>query len=487
MSMYVLAIDQSTTATKALLFDEHAELIGRCNKAHKQIHPEPGWIEHDPEEIYTNTVLAIKGVLAQTNTDKKKVAVLSITNQRETTLIWDANGKPVYNAVVWQCARAESITKEPKIYDHAKYIEETSGLKLSPYFSAAKAKWICDHARTGPQLYFGTMDSWLIYKLTGNHATDYSNASRTQLFNIRSLEWDWNLINIFDLSYVQFPKVQDADSIFGYTTIEGFFDKPIPVAGVLGDSHAALFGQQCWSEGKTKATFGTGSSVMMNIGEKPLASKNGLATSIAWRLDGKAEYVFEGNINCSGDTLKWMVDELGILPNVNESQEYAKKVSSSEGVYVVPAFVGLGAPYWKSDARAIICGLFRSANKYHIIRAGIESMAYQLKDIVLPMLEDAGLSLSELRVDGGPTNNELLMQFVSDILNTKVIKNKIEEVSALGVAYIGGLTVGLWANRHQIEPMRGGGREYVCAMPIEAADKLYAGWRAAAKMLLQNQ
>lgn len=486
MAKYILSIDQSTTATKAILFDEQAELIGRHNIEHRQLHPQPGWVEHDPLEIYASTVEAVKTVLVKTGIDKKDVAVLSITNQRETTLLWESGGEPVNNAVVWQCCRAQSITKQKEIASEADYIEQATGLKLSPYFSAAKARWLYEHAQTDQRLLFGTMDSWLIYKLTGSHATDYSNASRTQLFNIHTLQWDDRLLNLFGLSSLQMPQVYDSDRIFGYTTVEGIFDRPIPVAGVMGDSHGALFGQHCWSKGMGKATFGTGSSVMMNIGSEPLCSKNGLATSIAWRMAGKVEYVFEGNINCSGDTIKWMVDELGILPSAKLSQEYAEKVPSSQGVYLVPAFVGLGAPHWRSEARAIICGLFRDANKYHLVRAGLESIAYQIADIVIPMLEDAQMELSELRVDGGPTNNTLLMQFTADLLGTTIVKNKLEELSALGAAYAGGLTVGVWESKEQLCAFRRTGSEFKRSMPQEEIDAYYGGWKAAVRLITEK-
>jgi len=435
-------------------------------------------------EIYQNMIAALKDLFSMGKVSPKDIAALSITNQRETTVIWNARGEPVCNAVVWQCGRAESIIKQPAIQDRADYIEKVTGLKLSGYFSAAKARWICDHTACDGPLYFGTMDSWLIYKLTGNHVSDYTNASRTQLFNIHTLEWDVNLLYIFGVSHLHMPEVRDCDSIFGYTTAEGIFEEPIPVAGVMGDSHAALFGQRCWSKGMGKATFGTGSSVMVNIGGSPLISKKGLATSIAWRISGETEYAFEGNIICSGDTIKWMVENLGIVPDAALSQEYALKVPSTQGIYIVPAFSGLGAPYWKSEARAIICGLFRDANRYHIVRAGLESIAYQIKDIVDLMAKNAGMRIFDLRVDGGASKNGMLMQFVADMLNATIIKNDIEEVSALGAAYLGGLAVKLWENKRQIGGLPMKKKSYVRTMDGEEAQCLYNGWKAAMNLVL---
>ncbi len=481
---YVLAIDQSTSSTKVILFDEEARLIRRCNVDHKQIHPQTGWLEHDPVEIYKNTIAAMRD--AASGIDKAQIKAVAITNQRETTMIWDADtGKPVYHAIVWQCSRAESITKRQGILDMADAIANKTGLKLSPYFSAAKACWIMENADVSDKtLMFGTMDAWLIWKLTGNHATDFSNASRTQLFNINESKWDDELVALFGLKNVQLPEVKYSDEIFGMTTADGLFDNPVPVSGVMGDSHGALFGQQCWKPGMGKCTFGTGSSVMMNIGDKPIASKNNLATSVAWGMGGKIEYVFEGNINCTGDTIRWLVNELGLLPDARMSEEYARKVASSEGVYLVPAFMGLGAPYYESNARASITGLFRDANRYHIVRAALEAIAYQIKDIVDLMHKDAGMSFEELRVDGGPTNNALLMQFVADILNLRIVKNEIEELSALGSTFAAGLATGIYRDREYLAGLRRTSGEYQRRMEETIAQGLYDGWKLAVKKTL---
>ena len=478
MSRYILAVDQSTSLTKAMLFDEKLQLMARTNAEHRQIYPRPGWVEHDPMEIYENLVRAAAEVVKASGIDPEDVACLSLSNQRETTLIWDEEtGLPVYNAIVWQCCRAEEIVREAPIAAMKRAVAEKTGLTLSPYFSAAKASWIVRNAPTeNKRLMFGTVDSWLIWKLTGIHATDYSNASRTQLFNLRSLEWDRELIDLFGLSEVAFPEVLPADAVFGYTDVGGVFGRPIPLAGVMGDSHGALFGQQCWEKGMGKCTFGTGSSVMMNIGDKPVFSSQGIATSIAWGLGDRVEYVLEGNINCTGDTVRWLV-EMGILPDSKSSEIYAQKVPSNEGVYLVPAFTGLGAPHYVSDARALLCGLSRNSNRNHVVRAALEAIAYQIKDIVDPMVAAAGMPFEELRVDGGPTNNRFLMQFVADMLGLRVVCSQVEELSALGAACAGGLAVSIFENQAQIAGLRRAGSTYVRTMAEHDVRTFYDGWK----------
>lgn len=482
MGKYILGIDQSTTTTKAILFDREAHVVARADVGHKQIAPRPGWVEHNPEEIWTNLVQAIRNVLDKSGADPSEVAAISVTNQRETTMLWTPAGKPAMNAVVWQCSRGESIVKRPEIAKEAAYVTEATGLMLSGYFSAAKAAWIHEHTEE-KELLFGTMDSWVIFKLTGNHVTDYSNASRTQLFNINTLCWDEKLLALFGLTNLKMPRVCFSDEIYGYTTVEGLFPNPIPVAGDMGDSHGALFAQQCWQPGMGKCTFGTGGSIMMNIGYTPNPSHNRLNTSIAWGLNRKVEYVYEGTIVCMGDTIKWLINELGLIANSAQSEEFATKVTSSEGVYLVPAFVGLGAPHWNSEARALICGLHRYANKYHIVRAGVESITYQIRDIVEPMLRDANMTLSDLRLDGGPTHNKFLMQFTADLLGAEMIVSEVEELSALGAAYAGGLAVGFWKNREEIAATRTPVATYRPVMEKAEADELYAGWQNAVSML----
>jgi glycerol kinase len=486
MADYILAIDQSTTTTKAIIFDRTAQVVGRCDVNHRQIYPKPGWVEHDPVEIWHNLVKAARMVLEQTCISTDDIALVAVTNQRETTMMWTKDGKPVYNAIVWQCARAEYIVRRPEIAAEREYITKVTGLQLSPYFSAAKAAWIKENCGLKEGLMFGTMDSWVIWKLTGRHVTDYSNASRTQLFNIHELSWDKKILKLFGLQDVEMPEVRFSDEVFGTTTLGGIFNKPIPVAGNMGDSHGALFAQQCWSKGMGKCTFGTGGSIMMNIGTQPVLSKNRIGTSIAWGMSGSVEYVFEGTIVCMGDTIKWLINEMGLIKDSVESQEFAEKVDSSEGVYLIPAFVGLGAPYWQSEVRAAICGMHRYANKYHIVRAGLESIAYQIRDIVDPMIKDSGLSLKELRVDGGPTNNTFLMQFTADILGCSIIKNSVEELSAQGAAYAGGLAAGFWKDRTEIAGLKRTSATYNREMGIEQAEVLYSGWREYVAMLVKG-
>jgi glycerol kinase len=484
MGNYILGIDQSTTATKAIVFNDKAIVVGRADILHKQYYPKPGWVEHDPIEIYHNVLEAIRQVLEKADVKAAEIAVISVTNQRETTVVWDAKGVPVYNAVVWQCSRAEELIEQPSISGQKDYIMNAAGLMLSPYFSAGKAKWLKDYATEACKpLFFGTMDSWVIYKLTGNHATDFSNASRTQLFNIKTLQWDDKLKSIFDLEDVVMPEVKYSDEVFGYTTAEGIFPNPVPISGVMGDSHGALFAQQCWDKGMGKCTFGTGGSIMINIGSEPVMSKNKIGTSIAWGLSKKVEYVFEGTIIYMGDTIKWMIEEMGLISNSTQSQEYAEQVTSTEGVYVVPAFNGMGAPHWIPNTRALICGIHRHTGKYHVVRAALESIAYQIRDIIESMLKDSKASLAELRVDGGPTNNSFLMQFTADILKTNVLVNSVEELSALGTAYAGGLAVGFWKSREEIQKLFKASTSLKPQMPASESDALYGGWTLAVKKL----
>ena len=484
LEKYILTIDQSTTATKAIIFDRQARLIARIDVSHQQIYPRKGWVEHDPLEIYQNLIVAVKGVLEKAKLSSDDIAALTVTNQRETTVMWTPNGKPVYNAVVWQCARGEGILQRPDIASEKEYITYATGLQLSPYFSAAKASWIKENCEVKGDVLFGTIDSWLIWNLTGRHITDYSNASRTQLFNIHTLQWDNKILKLFGLQDVIMPEVHNSDEIIGLTTLGGLFKKPIPVSGILGDAHGALFAQQCWEKGTGKSTFGTGISIMLNIGNKPLLSENKIGTSIAWGISGNIEYVFEGHIICAGDTINWLRDEVGLIENSAESQEFAEKVSSTDGVYLVPAFDGLGAPYWQSGLSAMIYGLSRRSNKYHIVRAALESMAYLIRDIIDPMLKDARVVLDELRVDGGPTNNAFLMQFTSDILNTRIVKSSVEELSALGSAFVGGLAIGFWKNLEEIALLRGESASYVRKMSETTVEYLYLGWKKAVMTLI---
>jgi len=487
---YILAIDQSTSATKVMLFDASANLVHRVSLSHQQFYPAEGFVEHDPEEIFANTVKGMNMVLQQKELYPSEVAVVSVTNQRETSLIWDrTTGKPIANAAVWQCQRGKDYCKNLNDHGYGAKIRQKTGLLIDPYFSASKLRWIInnvDGAKEKAQngdLLLGTMDCWLLWKLTNGkvHATDYSNACRTMLFNINTLKWDEELISLFELHPSMFPEVRYSDQIFGETDPSVVFPIPIPVAGLLGDSHAALFGQNCFEPGMAKATYGTGSSIMMNIGNEPLPAPEGLVTSIGYGKSGKIDYVFEGNIHCTGDTINWMVNDAELISSAAESEQLALSVNDNNQVYFVPSFVGLGAPYWDNQARACISGMARNTKKAHIVRAALESIAYQIKDLIDLMAENASVPFRELRVDGGPTRNNFLMQFQSDVLRKEVVRSNIEEVSALGAAFMAGLACGFWKDLDAIKSLRKADRTFVPAMSGEEIDKLYSGWKIAVK------
>jgi glycerol kinase len=503
MQPLILTVDQSTSTTKAILFDTDGQLLHRVNKDHTQYYPQPGWVEHDPLEIWRNTLLAIDGVLRAAGVGRDAVAeqikVLALTNQRETVLIWDrASGEPVCPAITWQCRRAADICKAIEATGQAEDVRRRTGLVLSPYFSAAKARWILEQvpgalarAEEG-QLLLGTMDSWLIWKLTGGtvHATDYSNASRTQLFNVFDCCWDKQLLALFGIPPSLMPQVLCSDEIFGRVARTGdpLQDQlaGLPISGVMGDSHAALFGQNGYSRGMAKATYGTGSSIMMNIGPEPRLSQNGLVTSLAWGMQGSVAYVFEGNINCTGATIKWLVDDLQLIGQSRDAGPLAASLSSNDGVYLVPAFVGLGAPYWDSDARASITGMTRSTGRAHLVRAAEESIAYQIKDVVDLMMRDSGITIPELRVDGGPTRDEFLMQFQADMLGLPVACARIEELSALGSCLMAGLAVGIWRNLAEVTALRQTGQTYRPQRAAKQCDAWYQGWRQAVSRTLSS-
>lgn len=484
---YIIAIDQSTSATKAVLFDEQCQLISRKNVAHKQYYPKPGWVEHDPEEIYANTIEAIRLLMAE---NKKQDASysLAITNQRETVVVWNKiTGKPVYNAVVWQCQRGTDICNDLKQRGYTELIQEKSGLLIDPYFAASGAKWILDNvggARESAnknELLMGTIDSWLIWKLTGGkvHATDYTNASRTLLFNIHTLDWDDDLLNLFTIPRSMMAKPQPCDSIFGETTIEGLFETPITIAGVLGDSHGALVGQMCFEAGMGKATYGTGSSVMVNIGEKAVKAPQGLVTSVGFAAQDRVFYAFEGNIHCTGATIKWMTEKLQLISSPSVIEEYALSVPDNGGVYLVPAFAGLGAPWWNSQAKAMICGMTLSTERGHICRAALEAIAYQIKDLIDLMTNHAGITLKELRVDGGPTKNNLLMHFQADMLNACINRSDIEEASAMGAVIMNGLARKVWKDMNEVAALRTTDNRILPDMTEDKRNKLYRGWTEA--------
>jgi glycerol kinase len=491
----ILAIDQSTSATKALLFNRSGRLVHRTDESHQQFYPRPGWVEHDPEEILVKTIKAIRRLVEESGVNAEDIQVLSITNQRETALIWDRQtGKPAHNAIVWQERRTAPLCAELRAAGAEDTIRAKTGLVIDPYFSASKLKWILDNvdgargAAESGRLAAGTIDSWLIFKLTDGkvHATDCSNACRTMLLNIHEVQWDSELCEIFTMPMGILPEVKPSSARFGETTLGGILHRPIPIVGVMGDSHAACFGQNCFKSGMAKATYGTGSSIMMNIGERALDPPRGLVTSIGWGLGNTVFYVYEGNIHCTGDTVKWLVDGLELIPNSRSSEGIAATVEDNEGVYLVPAFVGLGAPYWDSAARASILGMSRGSKKAHVVRAALEAIAYQIRDLVDLMAKGAGVRLKELRVDGGPTRNGLLMQFQSDMLQVPVVRTEVEEVSALGVAFMGGLGTGLWKDLGEIEALRRVDAVFTAKMPSERRDKYYHGWQEAVRRTLSG-
>lgn len=487
---YILAIDQSTSATKVMLFDSQANLVNRVSKAHEQYYPSEGFVEHDAEEIFSNTVAVMQEVLNQTNVNTSDVSAISITNQRETSLIWDrTTGKPIANATVWQCQRGKDYCKKLNEQGYGPTIRQKTGLLVDPYFSASKLRWLINNVDGAKELaqrgdlLLGTIDSWLLWKLTNGkvHATDYSNACRTMLFNINTLKWDEELIELFDLYPSMFPEVRFSDQIFGYTDPLIVFDQPVAIAGLLGDSHAALFGQNCFEPGMAKATYGTGSSIMMNIGNDPISAPTGLVTSVGFGRAGKIDYVFEGNIHCTGDTINWLVNDAEMISNSAESEKLALSVKDSNQVYFVPSFVGLGAPYWDNQARACISGMARNTKKAHIVRAALESIAYQIKDLIDLMVENASIPFREMRVDGGPTRNNFLMQFQSDMLQQVVVRSNIEEISALGAAFMAGLACGFWKDLDEIKSLRKVDKSFAPDMSTEEIEKLYSGWKVAVK------
>jgi glycerol kinase len=490
---YILAIDQSTSATKVIVFNRQGKAVHRVTIAHQQYYPQPGFVEHDPLEIFENTKTAMLQVLREKNISEDEIVGIAITNQRETIMVWDKNtGKPVYNAMVWQCQRGAPYCHELKAKGYDDLIKRKTGLLIDPYFSASRLHWLFQNVKGLKQradrgdLLLGTMDTWILWKLTGGkvHATDHSNACRTMLFNIHTLQWDDELIALFGLEKEMFPEVRFSDEIFGYSDPDVIFDKALPIAGLLGDSHAALFGQKCFEPGMGKATYGTGSSIMMNIGTKPLNAPQGLVTSIGYSMNKKIHYVFEGNIHCTGDTINWLKNEVQLINDVSETEPIAKSVSDNNGVYLVPAFVGLGAPYWNNEARACLSGMPRNTTKAHIVRAALESIAYQVKDLITLMEEKGGIELQELRVDGGPTRNNFLMQFQSDMINHDVTRSGIEEASALGTVFMAGLAVGFWNNMAEILALRQVNKKFESCLPKQDVERLYNGWKMAVKRSL---
>ncbi len=492
MSRYVLGIDQSTQGTKALLFDEEGTLICRTDLPHKQYINEKGWVEHDPEEIYANTLAVVKNLVEKAGINKNDLAVLGISNQRETAMVWNrTTGKPVYNAVVWQCARGAQICEEIEKAGDADMIRSHTGLQLSPYFSAAKIAWVLKNvggvqelADKG-ELCCGTIDSWLVYKLTGGKEfrTDYSNASRTQMFNISELKWDKQVCGLFGIPMSALPEVTDSDGDYGITDFDGYLDHEIPIRGVLGDSHGALFGQGCVETGMIKSTYGTGSSIMMNIGDKPVFS-NRVVTSLAWKLGGEVNYVLEGNINYTGAVITWLKDDLELISSPGETEQLAKESNPADKSYLVPAFTGLGAPYWDSEATGILTGMTRTTKRKEIVRAALDCIAYQITDVIKAMSTESGIDISELRVDGGPTKNKYLMQFQSDIAHVTVQVPSSEELSGIGAAYAAGIAAGIYNKKEVLNKMTR--IRFTPQMQPEERAQKYAGWKNAVEQVLHK-
>ncbi|MDQ0228102.1 glycerol kinase GlpK [Metabacillus niabensis] len=485
---YVLSLDQGTTSSRAILFNKQGEIVDVAQKEFTQYFPKSGWVEHDANEIWSSILAVIAEVLTKTNVNPKEIASIGITNQRETAVVWDKEtGRPVYNAIVWQSRQTADICDELKERGYNDLFRQKTGLLIDAYFSGTKVKWILDNVEGARQkandgkLLFGTIDTWLIWKLSGGkeHVTDYTNASRTLMYNIYELAWDDELLEILDVPKSMLPEVRSSSEVYAETVDYHFFGEAVPIAGVAGDQHAALFGQACYEKGMAKNTYGTGCFMLMNTGDKAVPSEHGLLTTIAWGIDGKVEYALEGSIFVAGSAIQWLRDGLRMIDNAPASEGYASKVDSTDGVYVVPAFVGLGTPYWDSDARGAIFGLTRGTSKEHFIRATLESLAYQTKDVLKAMEADSGIELKKLRVDGGAVKNNFLMSFQSDILNVAVERPVVNETTALGAAYLAGLAVGFWKDRSEIANQWKMEKSFEPTMAEEERNTLYDGWKKA--------
>jgi glycerol kinase len=485
---YILVIDQGTTGSAALLFDEEGQIVSSADSEISQIYPQPGWVEHDPKEIFRTSLVVAQEALQKAGVSASQVKGMGITNQRETTVVWDRRtGEPVNNAIVWQCRRTAPLCEELKAKGLAQTIREKTGLPIDAYFSATKLRWILDHIPEGQHraqqgdLLFGTIDSWLVWNLTGGavHITDYSNASRTMLFNIHTLEWDRELLAILDIPEAVLPKVMPSSQVYGETAAGMLGDARVPLSGIAGDQQAALFGQACYDACMAKNTYGTGSFILLNTGDKPIPSEKGLVTTIAWGLGGKVAYAMEGSIFITGAAVQWLRDGLGLIKSAAESEPLARSVPDNGGVYFVPAFVGLGAPYWDMYARGTIIGLTRGTTGGHLARATLEAIAYQTRDVIEVMSDEACLQVALLRVDGGGTANALLMQFQADILGVTIQPALVAETTSLGAAYLAGLAVGLWKDTTELARMWCAAETYEPKMSVDQRETLYAGWRRA--------
>ncbi|WP_019413758.1 glycerol kinase GlpK [Paenisporosarcina sp. TG20] len=488
MGEYILSIDQGTTSSRAILFNQKGELVHTSQKEFKQYFPKPGWVEHNASEIWGSVLSVIAAVLSESGIQPSNIHGIGITNQRETTVVWNKKtGRPIYNAIVWQSRQTQQIVNDLKKENLETWFQEKTGLRLDPYFSGTKVKWILDNVEGAKELaqqgdlLFGTIDSWLIWKLSGDkeHTTDYSNASRTLLFNIHDLKWDEEICKKLEIPISMLPRVASSSEIYAQTDPSVFFGAAVSIAGIAGDQQAALFGQGCFEKGMAKNTYGTGCFMLLNTGQTPVISKNGLLTTIAWGINGEVTYALEGSVFVAGSAIQWLRDGLRMIKNASDSELYAEKVESTEGVYVVPAFVGLGTPYWDSDARGAIFGLTRGTSKEHFIRATLESLAYQTKDVLDAMERDADIKVETLRVDGGAVNNEFLMQFQSDLLELDVELAELNESTALGTAFLAGLATGFWSDIEEIEKMRNSKKTYSPKMESTKRKELYNGWQKA--------
>lgn len=487
---YIIALDQGTTSSRAVVFDHKAHCIHVSLQEFTQIYPKAGWVEHCPQELYQSQYNALLACLDKISSNGSDIAAIGITNQRETVIVWNKETKePIYNAIVWQCRRSAAICQQLKNTYLNDYIKENTGLVLDPYFSASKIKWILDNvpnARKDAQagkLLFGTVDTWLVYKLTQGkvHVTDFTNASRTMLFNINTLKWDETLLNAFDIPISMMPTVKSSSEIYGHAIIKEKNNQAIAIAGIAGDQQAALFGQRCVHQGQAKNTYGTGCFLLMNTGKNKITSQNGLITTLACGANGEIAYALEGSVFMGGASIQWLRDELHLLKNAQDSEYAATQVDSSNGVYVVPAFTGLGAPYWDAYARGIVVGLTRGVNRNHIIRATLESIAYQTKDVLDAMQSDSAIQLNQLRVDGGAVSNNFLMQFQSDLLNVSIIRPNMSEVTALGAAYLAGLAIGFWSDLDKINLDLKQERRFEPHQDDEKRRQRYLGWKKAIK------
>lgn len=492
MGKYILSLDQGTTSSRAIVFNHSGEIVAIAQKEFTQIYPQAGWVEHDPNEIWSTQIAVATEVIAKAGLKARDIDAIGITNQRETTVVWDKNtGKPIYNAIVWQDRRTSEYCNSIKQQGQSKLIQEKTGLIIDSYFSATKVKWILENVDGAKQkaqngeLAFGTVDSWLIWNLTAGkvHVTDVSNASRTMIYNIHSLSWDDELLELFDIPKSMLPEVKSSSEVYG-TTAGNILAAQLPIAGIAGDQQSALFGQMCTQPGMVKNTYGTGCFMLMNIGKTTKTSTNNLLTTIAWKINGEVNYALEGSIFIAGAIVQWLRDELGLIQKSADVEQLAQQVKDTQGVYIVPAFAGLGAPYWNQDARGTITGITRGTNKSHIARAALESIAYQTMDVLNAMQADAGTPIAELRVDGGVTANDLLMQFQADLLNCEVIRPEVTEVTAIGAAYLAGLATGFWKDIDEIKSQWQINKTFTADNKIN--ENRIKGWKQAVKAAIAN-